>query len=118
MAGELEFPVVKSDEDWQRDLSSAEYQVLRRHGTEQRGTSPLNTEKRSGVFTCAGCGQPLFSSDTKFESGTGWPSFFAPIKDSVATTTDRSHFMTAPITFSSTKVPMPLYAIVAATATA
>jgi peptide-methionine (R)-S-oxide reductase len=93
MAGELEFPVVKSDEDWQRDLSSAEYQVLRRHGTEPRGTSPLNTEKRSGVFKCAGCGQTLFSSDTKYESGTGWPSFFAPIKDSVATTTDRSHFM-------------------------
>jgi peptide-methionine (R)-S-oxide reductase len=93
MAGKSEFPVVKTDEEWQRELSPGEYQVLRQHGTEPRGASPLNKEKRSGVFTCAGCGQPLFSSDTKYDSGTGWPSFFEPIQDSIATTTDRSHFM-------------------------
>ena len=57
------------------------------------GTSPLNYEKRKGTFACAGCGQPLFSADTKFESGTGWPSFFAPIQDGVGTTIDRSYFM-------------------------
>jgi peptide-methionine (R)-S-oxide reductase len=93
MTGKSGFPVVKTDEEWQRELSSGEYQVLRQHGTEPRGASPLNKEKRSGVFTCAGCGQPLFSSDAKYDSGTGWPSFFEPIQDSIATTTDRSHFM-------------------------
>ena len=69
-------------------------QVLRKHGTERPGSSILNTEKRDGVFHCAGCGRPLFSSETKFESGTGWPSFFQPLEDAVATSTDRSLFMT------------------------
>jgi peptide-methionine (R)-S-oxide reductase len=89
-----EFPVRKSDEEWQASLSPAEYQVLRQHGTERAGTSPLNHEKRTGEFRCAGCGTPLFRSDTKFESGTGWPSFFDPIGGAVDTTVDRSHFMT------------------------
>ncbi|HLJ21717.1 MAG TPA: peptide-methionine (R)-S-oxide reductase MsrB, partial [Stellaceae bacterium] len=62
--------------------------VLRCHGTEHRGTSPLNKEKRDGTYRCAGCGQPLFSSETKFDSGTGWPSFFAPIEGAVATSRD------------------------------
>jgi peptide-methionine (R)-S-oxide reductase len=93
MTDTSEFPVVKSDAEWRRELSPEEYEVLRHHGTEPRGTSPLNKEKRRGVFTCAGCGQPLFSSDTKYESGTGWPSFYAPLENSVATTTDRSHLM-------------------------
>jgi peptide-methionine (R)-S-oxide reductase len=84
----------KTDAEWQAELTPGEYQVLRQHGTEPRGSSPLNKEKRQGTFTCAGCGQPLFSSDTKYESGTGWPSFFAPVEHSVETTTDQSYGMT------------------------
>jgi peptide-methionine (R)-S-oxide reductase len=68
--------------------------VLRKHGTERAGTSPLNKEHRKGVFTCAGCGQPLFASDTKFESGTGWPSFWQPLDNAIETSSDRSFFMT------------------------
>ena len=88
------FPTERTDEEWQKVLTPTEYHVLRQHGTERAGTSPLNHEKRAGVFNCAGCGQPLFESGTKFESGTGWPSFFQPIGEAVATTVDRSHFMT------------------------
>jgi peptide-methionine (R)-S-oxide reductase len=84
----------KTDEEWRRTLTAEEFQVLRKHGTERPGSSILNTEKRDGVFHCAGCGQPLFSSETKFESGTGWPSFVQPLEDAVATSTDRSLFMT------------------------
>jgi peptide-methionine (R)-S-oxide reductase len=84
----------KTDEEWRKALSPEQFQVLRQHGTERAGTSPLNVEKRAGTFTCAGCGQLLFTSDTKFESGTGWPSFFKPIEGAVATTTDRSYGMT------------------------
>jgi len=83
----------KSDEDWKRELTSDQYQVLRRHGTEPRASSPLNKEHRRGTFVCAGCGRPLFDSETKFDSGTGWPSFYAPMPDAVETTEDRSHFM-------------------------
>jgi len=84
----------KSDVEWREALTPQQYKVLRQHGTEPPGSSPLNVEKRDGVFSCAGCGQPLFSADTKFESGTGWPSFFKPLEDSVETTTDRSLGMT------------------------
>jgi peptide-methionine (R)-S-oxide reductase len=77
-----------------RALTPEQHRVLRQHGTEPAGTSPLNHEKRAGTFRCAGCGQPLFSSDTKFESGTGWPSFFAPLDQSVGTTTDTAYGMT------------------------
>jgi peptide-methionine (R)-S-oxide reductase len=84
----------KTEEEWRRTLTAEEFQVLRKHGTERPGSSILNTEKRDGVFHCAGCGQPLFSSETKFDSGTGWPSFFEPLEDAVATSTDRSLFMT------------------------
>src|SRR2546422_9493475 len=84
----------KTDEEWKKTLSPEQFYVLRKHGTEQPGTSPLNYEKRRGVFTCAGCGQPLFSADTKFESGTGWPSFFRPLENAVGTLTDNSHLMT------------------------
>jgi len=87
------FDVSKSDAEWQSELTPQQYNVLRCHGTEQRGTSPLNKEKRTGTFKCAGCGQELFASETKFESGTGWPSFDAPMDDAVETTTDRSHLM-------------------------
>lgn len=85
----------KNDKEWQERLSPAQFTVLRCHGTEPAGTSPLNREKRRGDYRCAGCGQMLFESGTKFDSGTGWPSFFAPIgKDAVATTVDRAYGMT------------------------
>ena len=84
----------KTDEQWRAELTPEQYEVLRQHGTEMRGTSPLNKEKRAGTFRCAGCGKPLFDSATKFESGTGWPSFWAPLTDAVETQTDRSHGMT------------------------
>ena len=77
-----------------RVLTPEQHHVLREHGTEHRGSSPLNREKRAGTFRCAGCGEPLFSSETKYESGTGWPSFYAPLDNAVATTTDTSHGMT------------------------
>ncbi|HEY7289636.1 MAG TPA: peptide-methionine (R)-S-oxide reductase MsrB [Vicinamibacterales bacterium] len=84
----------KTDEEWQASLTPEQFNVLREHGTEPRGSSPLNREKRPGRFKCAGCGAPLFDADTKFESGTGWPSFTAPVADSVETSTDRSYGMT------------------------
>lgn len=82
------------DDEWRKRLSPEVFRVLRKHGTERAGASPLNQEKRDGVFVCAGCGQPLFGADTKYESGTGWPSFWAPLTGAVETTTDRSFFMT------------------------
>lgn len=82
----------KTDEEWQRELSPEQFRVLRKHGTERAGTSPLNVEKRDGKYVCAGCGQELFASDTKFESGTGWPSFWDPIPGAIETSTDRSFF--------------------------
>jgi peptide-methionine (R)-S-oxide reductase len=81
------------DQDWRERLTPEQYKVLRKHGTERAGTSPLNAEKRPGTFVCAGCGQPLYASDTKFESGSGWPSFWAPLEGAVEEQTDRSHFM-------------------------
>ncbi len=94
MKNDTTFPVTKTDAEWKADLTPEQYDVLRGHGTERRGTSPFNTEKRTGRFVCAGCGQPLFSSDTKFDSGTGWPSFDAPMSGAVETQVDRSHVMT------------------------
>jgi len=84
----------KTDADWKATLTPEQYQVLREHGTEHRGSSPLNTEKRAGTFKCAGCGKSLFASDTKFESGTGWPSFYEPLENAVDTMTDRSYGIT------------------------
>ena len=84
------FEISKSDDEWRRLLSPAAYTVLRHHGTERPYSSPLNAEKRAGTFACAGCELPLFSSQTKFESGTGWPSFFRPLPNAVATSSDRS----------------------------
>jgi peptide-methionine (R)-S-oxide reductase len=80
--------------EWQKRLSPEQFYVLRKHGTERAGTAPLNKEKRKGIFACAGCNQALFSSDTKFESGTGWPSFWQPLPNAVGETSDRSFFMT------------------------
>jgi peptide-methionine (R)-S-oxide reductase len=83
-----------SGTDWKQQLSPAAYRVLREHGTERAGTSPLNAEKRQGRYLCAACGNPLFASDAKFESGSGWPSFTRPADDTaVGETVDRSHFM-------------------------
>jgi peptide-methionine (R)-S-oxide reductase len=73
------YPVTKSDAVWKAELSAEQYRVLRKHGTERAGASVLNAEKRAGAFVCAACAQALFESGTKFESGTGWPSFYAPI---------------------------------------
>jgi len=87
------FPLRKTEAEWRAILSPEAFRVLRQHGTERAGTSPLNAEKRPGLFRCAGCGAPLFDSATKYESGTGWPSFWAPIEGAVGTTTDRSFFM-------------------------
>jgi peptide-methionine (R)-S-oxide reductase len=83
-----------SDAEWRKRLTPAQYNVLRGHGTERPGSSPLNNEHRKGIFACAGCDVPLFSSDTKFHSGTGWPSFYQPLPEAVGTKTDRSFFMT------------------------
>ena len=88
------YPVEKTEEEWRRILTPEQYAVLREHATERRNSCALLNEKRTGTFTCAGCGQPLFVADRKFESGTGWPSFFEPIPGSVGSSTDRSSFMT------------------------
>ena len=86
--------IEKPDSEWKRDLTPDQYRVLRQHGTERAGTSPLNREKRQGVYRCAGCGSELFDSATKYESGSGWPSFYAPRNDAVETSLDRSLMMT------------------------
>ncbi len=87
------FEVAKSDEEWRKTLTPEQYYVLRQHGTERPFTSPLDREKRVGTFSCAGCQLPLFSSATKFDSGTGWPSFHTPLENAVGTQTDRALFM-------------------------
>jgi peptide-methionine (R)-S-oxide reductase len=93
MASDEKFAVEKTQDEWRRELTPDAYRVLRQHGTERAGSSPLNDEHRAGTFRCAGCGQPLFDADAKFESGSGWPSFFRPLTGAVGTTEDRGHFM-------------------------
>jgi peptide-methionine (R)-S-oxide reductase len=90
---ETKFEIEKSDEEWRKLLKPAQYNVLRQHGTERPFTSPLNAEKRKGTFACAGCDLPLFASETKFESGTGWPSFYQPLPNAVETSEDRALLM-------------------------
>jgi peptide-methionine (R)-S-oxide reductase len=80
--------VTRPDDEWRKRLSTEQYRVLRRHGTERPFTSPLDNEKRKGVFACAGCDLDLFASETKFDSGTGWPSFYAPLPNAIGTKTD------------------------------
>lgn len=92
-AAAQDFPLKLSDADWRKRLTPAQFNILREEGTERPGSSPLNKEKRAGTFTCAGCAQPLFASTTKFESGTGWPSFWAPLKGAVVDREDRSLLM-------------------------
>jgi peptide-methionine (R)-S-oxide reductase len=89
---EQTFEVTKSDAEWRRALTPEQYRVLREHGTERAGTSPLDKEYGKGTFLCAGCELALFASDTKFDSRTGWPSFYAPLDNAVGTTSDRSFF--------------------------
>jgi peptide-methionine (R)-S-oxide reductase len=88
-----EFPVAKTDEEWRRTLSPEAYRVLREHGTERPGSSPLNAESREGGYICAGCGEPLFESDTKFDAHCGWPSFHTARPGATQTSVDNSHFM-------------------------
>jgi peptide-methionine (R)-S-oxide reductase len=88
-----QFEVVKTDEEWRTLLTPEQYQVLRRHGTERPGSCALLSEKRPGTFSCVACGNPLFVADRKFESGTGWPSFFAPLDGAVGSSVDDSLFM-------------------------
>src|SRR3974377_623944 len=90
--GEKSFAVSLSEDEWRRKLSPADFRVVR--GTGRAGAIPLDKQYAAGVYHCAGCGQPLFASDTKFNSGTGWPSFYAPLEQAVETQTDRSLFMT------------------------
>ena len=90
----MAFPVEKTDEEWRRILTPQQYAVLRGHGTETPGSCALLQEKRPGTFSCVGCGQALFAAGRKYESGTGWPSFFAPLEGSTETTVDRSYGMT------------------------
>lgn len=87
------YPVEKSDADWQKELTREQYKVLRQHATERPGTSPLDKEYGKGRYLCAGCGHPLFDSATKYDSGSGWPSFWEPRDGGVATREDRSLFM-------------------------
>ncbi|WP_420606787.1 peptide-methionine (R)-S-oxide reductase MsrB [Novosphingopyxis sp.] len=84
------FPVTKTAAQWKKQLTPAEYHILREDGTERAYSSPLNKEHRAGIFSCAACDKKLYSSKTKFESGTGWPSFYAPLEGAVVTSTDRS----------------------------
>ncbi len=87
------YEVSKSDAEWQKQLSPAAYRVLRHQDTEAPFTSPLNNEHRKGIFACAGCALDIYSSDTKFDSGTGWPSFWKPLAGAIATNRDTSDFM-------------------------
>jgi peptide-methionine (R)-S-oxide reductase len=89
-----QFTVTKTDAEWREQLTPEQFRVLRQHGTERAGSSPLDKVYEPGTYNCSGCNTPLFTSDTKFNSGTGWPSFYGPIEGAIATTTDRSFFMT------------------------
>jgi peptide-methionine (R)-S-oxide reductase len=89
-----EFTVVKTEDEWRQILTPEQFAVLRKHGTERAGTSPLDKVYDPGTYVCSGCGTPLFTSETKFNSGTGWPSFYQPMEGAIATSTDRSLFMT------------------------
>jgi peptide-methionine (R)-S-oxide reductase len=87
------FEVEKTPEEWRKQLSAEQYNILREAGTERPYSSPLNKEKRKGTFACAGCDLPLYSSDTKFESGTGWPSFYQALPNALIEKSDRTFLM-------------------------
>ena len=94
MATTETFEITKTDAEWRSMLTPEQFRVLRKHGTKRAGTSPLDKQYAAGTYACAGCDLALFKSDTKFDSGTGWPSFWAPIDGAIRTTSDRSLFMT------------------------
>jgi peptide-methionine (R)-S-oxide reductase len=85
--------IPKTDDQWRVALTPEQFEVLRKHGTERAWTSALNDEHRDGMFNCAGCGQPLFKAGSKFDSGSGWPSFFVPLENAIETTVDRKYGM-------------------------
>ena len=87
------YPVTHTEAEWRHLLTPEQYDVMRAHATEPPGSCALNHEKRAGTFVCVGCGQPLFMSNRKFESGTGWPSFNDPVQGSIETSEDRSYGM-------------------------
>jgi len=87
------FEIVRTEDDWRARLTPEQFRVLREHGTERAGSSSLDKEYGTGAYRCAGCGLPLFTSSTKFDSGTGWPSFWQPLDSAVETSRDRSFFM-------------------------
>ena len=89
-----ESQINKTEQEWRDELTQEQFCVLRQHATERPHTSPLNKQYAEGTYVCAGCGQPLFTSGTKFDSGTGWPSFFNPIEAAIGTSVDKSLFMT------------------------
>jgi peptide-methionine (R)-S-oxide reductase len=89
-----DFEIEKTEQEWKQILTPEQFEVLRKHGTERAGTSMLNKENGDGTYVCAGCGQPLFVSNTKYNSGTGWPSFYEPIEGAIATSVDKKLFMT------------------------
>ena len=91
---ENQYDIQKTEQEWKETLTPEQFKVLRKHGTERAGTSPLDKVYDQGTYFCAGCGHPLFTSETKFDSGTGWPSFYQPLEDAIDTTVDRSLFMT------------------------
>ncbi len=91
---ENQYEIQKTEQEWKEILTPEQFRVLRKHGTERAGTSPLDKNYSEGTYLCAACGQPLFTSDTKFNSGTGWPSFYQPLENAIDTTVDRSLFMT------------------------
>lgn len=88
------FEITHSEEEWRQLLTPEQFRVLRKHGTERAGSSPLDKLYDPGVYHCAGCDLPLFSSKTKYDSGTGWPSFWTPLENAIGTSEDRSFFMT------------------------
>jgi peptide-methionine (R)-S-oxide reductase len=88
------FEITRSEEQWRKQLTSEQFYVMRKHGTERAGSSPLDKQSAAGIYLCAGCDLALLSSKTKFNGGTGWPSFYAPLEDAVATSVDKNLFMT------------------------
>lgn len=91
---ETRFPIMKTEAEWKAALSPEQFRVLRKHGTERSGTSPLDKTYAPGTYACAGCGQVIYTSETKFDSGTGWPSFWKPVEGAIGTSVDRSLFAT------------------------
>lgn len=89
-----EYEIEHTPEEWHRILTPEQFNVLREHGTERAGSSPLDKNYAAGTYVCAGCELPLFSSETKFNSGTGWPSFYRPLPNALGDSTDKSYFMT------------------------